>query len=49
MTLMFLGFGPLAAATSYRVALQACGAALIVIGLASLTVSMGRRRGFRKA
>lgn len=41
---LYLGFGPLAQATSYRLAFMACGGAGIVIGLAYLAWSTRARR-----
>ena len=40
---LYMSFGPLAQATSYRAAFVACGAATATIGLAYLV--LGRRRG----
>jgi hypothetical protein len=40
---LYLGFGPLAEATSYRMAFMACGAAGVAIGLGYLTVPQLRR------
>ena len=40
---LYLGFGPLAQATSYRMAFMACGVAGIAIGLGYLTVPQLRR------
>lgn len=44
ITSLYLGFGPLAQATSYQVAFMACGGVGIAIGLAYLAVSIGSRR-----
>lgn len=41
---LYLGFGPLAQATSYRIAFMACGAAGTLIGLAYLAWSFRSRR-----
>jgi MFS family permease len=41
---LYLGFGPLAQATSYQVGFMACGCAGIAIGLAYLAVSIASRR-----
>jgi MFS family permease len=43
VTGLYLGFGPLAQATSYRIAFGACGAAGVAIGLAYLASARGRR------
>jgi hypothetical protein len=47
VTGLYLGFGPLAQATSYRMAFGACGAAGLAIGLTYLASARGRmvRRG----
>ena len=44
---LYLGFGPLAEATSYRIAFMACGLAGITIGLGYLTVPQLRRANAR--
>ena len=44
---LYLGFGPLAEATSYRMAFMACGLAGITIGLGYLTVPQLRRANAR--
>lgn len=41
---LYLGFGPLAQATSYQVGFMACGVAGTAIGLTYLAVSIGSRR-----
>ena len=45
LTMMLLGFGPLADATSYRTAFLGAGAAMIVIGLGLLAWRSTRRAG----
>ncbi|WP_332768448.1 MFS transporter [Phenylobacterium sp.] len=45
LTVMLLGFGPLADTTSYRIAFLGAGGAMVVIGLALLTWRIARRSG----
>jgi|HubBroStandDraft_1064217.scaffolds.fasta_scaffold14159_3 MFS family permease len=45
ITALYMSFGPLAGATSYRFAFMACGAAGIGIGLTYLTLPRARRPG----
>jgi MFS family permease len=47
ITALYMSFGPLAAATSYRVSFLACGAAGMVIGLAYLAMAQLRRPAAR--
>ena len=44
-TVLYMGFGPVAQATSYRIAFMACGVTGLAIGLAYLSLP-GRRRAY---